>query len=287
MNKYRFTLRLRSGTTFDYSGSPLDVERSRNVRCTLRLRSGHERTLNGVETYLIVFFLLCFSCNDGLFDSGTTITREIEINEGFSRIDIENIFDIVLVQDTINKALVTCGRNLQPYVSIGVKDSILTLAQDTKFNWSRKYERIKLELHLIKVAEVNIHKPISLKSIGVLKGNTFKLMDWNQVSEVDLALDYHSVGVYMVSDNFGRYHLKGKCFSAYFEGWGSCQVMADSLVVSTYCFVKHRGMGDVYVNVNGQLGISLEFTGNVYYTGNPTQITITQQTSTGRLIKMN
>jgi hypothetical protein len=237
--------------------------------------------------WLVLFVLLCFSCNDGLFDSGTTITREIKINEGFTRIDIEDIFDILLVQDTINTARVTCGKNLQSYVSIDVKDSILTLTQHTKFNWSRKYERIKLELHLIKIAEVNIRKPISLKTIGMLKGNTFKLMDWDQVSEVDLSLDYQSVGVYMVSDNFGRFRLKGNCSSAYFEGWGSCQVKADSLIISNYCFVKHRGMGDVYVNVNGQLGVSLEFTGNVYYTGNPAQISIVQQTSTGRLIKMN
>jgi hypothetical protein len=240
---------------------------------------------NHAILWLVVF--LCFSCKDGLFDSGNTVTHEIKINKGFSRIDIKNIFDITLVQDSMNVVLVTCGSNLQSSVSANVNDSILTVDQDTKFNWSRKYERIKLEIHLTSLSEINIRKPISLNTKGILTGNRLQLMDWNQVSEVNLSLAYHAVGLYMVSDNFGHYNLKGKCNSTYFEGWGSCEVQADSLVIADYCFVKHRGIGNVYVNVIGQLGVSLECSGNVYYTGNPTQINIEQETSTGRLIKMD
>jgi hypothetical protein len=89
----------------------------------------------------------------------------------------------------------------------------------------------------------------------------------------------------MDSDNFGRFKLKGQTYSAYFEGWGSCQVRADSLAVSNDCFVKHRGMGDIYVNALSLLSVSLEYTGNIYYTGNPPQI-IEKELSSGRLIKM-
>jgi hypothetical protein len=234
----------------------------------------------------LLILSLFLSCKDNaLFDSGPTVTREVTIAEYFSSIDIENMFDITLVQDTVKKVLVTCGKNLQSYVSVSVKDSILVLDHNAKYNWSRKYEKIKLEVHLIVTPHIDIYEPVNLKTRGILKGGNFILKDWGRVSEVDISLDVNSCELYMASDNFGYFKIKGKSSSAYFEGWGTCQVRADSLILN-YCHVKHRGMGNVYVNVTGQLIVSLEFTGNVCYTGNPSQIVIEQQKSSGQLINM-
>jgi len=232
--------------------------------------------------------LLCFilSCKDGLFDGGIETKREIMIDQSFSSIEIKNTFDIVLVQDTVNKALVTCGKNLQSYVSVGVENNVLMLDQDTKFKWSRKYERIKLELHLTEAPTIKADEPINLKSKGVLKGDKFILNNSAIVNEVDVNLDVRYCGIFMVSDNAGYFKIKGKCYSAYLEGWGSCQVRADSLVVSNDCYIEHRGMGDVYVNAVSLLSASIEFTGNVYYTGHPTQIIVNRK-STGQLINLD
>lgn len=233
---------------------------------------------------LPLLLLYMTSCNKALFDAGETVTKEIRIDSVFSSIDIENIFDITLVNDTVNKVLVTCGENLQPYVSIRVNNGILYFDHSVKQNWSRSYQKIKLEVHLTFGPRIDIHEPISLKTKGVFTCNNFTFVDFWKVSEVDVNIDANFCGIYMSSDNFGYYKVKGKAQNAEIWGWGSAYVIADSLVTQN-CHVLQRGMADVYVNVTGQLSVSLEFTGDVYYTGNPTSVVIEKQTSSGRLIK--
>ena len=235
--------------------------------------------------YLSILICCLLSCKDGLFDSGMTITREIKIEQPFSTLDFKNIFDVVLVQDTINKVLVSCGKNLQSYVSVDVSNDVLIVNQDTKFNWSRKYEKIKLEIHLTAIPNILIHEPVNLKSKGTLKGDNFSLVDYGKVSEVDVTVDVNTCAVYMTFDNFGSFKVKGKCNYAEFWGWGSSIVRADSLIAGD-CYVLQRGIGNVYVNVINQLSVSLNYSGNVYYTGNPAEIIIKEQKSTGQLIKM-
>jgi len=226
------------------------------------------------------------SCKDGLFDGGTTSIRQVNIMEPFTSIRIDNIFDITLMQDTQNKVLITCGSNLQSYVSVSVNNEVLILDQNAKFNWSRGYEKIKLELHLTEVPSIIANEPVSLKSKGSLKGDKFILHVLAGVNQVDVALQVNYCGIFMVSDNSGYFKIRGKSVSAYIEGWGSCQVRADSLVVTNDCFVNHRGIGDVYVNATSLLGVTLENTGNIYYTGHPSQIVVNQK-STGRLINLD
>lgn len=230
--------------------------------------------------------MMLLSCKDGLFDSGPTITREVEITGTFSTINFKNMFDVVLVQDTMDKVLVTCGKKLQSYVSIGVMDGILNCDQDTKYNWSRKYEKIKLEIHFIALSEISIHEPVNIKNKGILNGPTFTLVDYGKFSEVELTVDLGICGIYMTSDNFGYFKIKGKCGFADIWGWGSSLVRADSLA-AVNCNVLQRGIGSVYVNVSNELTVSLEYSGNVYYTNTPASIVIKEQKSTGQLIKMN
>jgi hypothetical protein len=231
--------------------------------------------------------LIILSCSkNGFLDSGKNITREVFIERDFSSIDIKNMFDITLVQDTVKKVFVTCGEHLQRYVSVTVRDTILLLDHTAKFNWSRKYEKIKLEIHLVTTPRIDIHEPVKLKTMNTLKGGNFIFKDWSRVSEADISLDVRSCGIFMVSDNFGYIKLKGKSTSAYLEGWGTCQLRADSLTI-TNCYIQHRGLSNIYVNVTAQLIVSLEFTGNVCYTGHPGQLIVVKQTSSGRLIDMN
>ena len=220
-----------------------------------------------------------------MFDNGITTTREVKIEEIFSAINVNSMFDIVLVQDTINKVRVTCGKNLQSLVYVGVIKDILSFEQDTKYNWSRKYEKIRLEVHLITIPPIYIHQPSSIKNKGILKSSDFTLVDLGKFSEVDLNVDVNTCGIYMSSDNFGYFKIKGKCVYLDLWGWGSSIVRADSLKAEN-CSVLQRGIGNVYVNTSNELKVSLEYSGNVYYTGNPSSIIVEEQKSTGQLIKM-
>jgi hypothetical protein len=240
----------------------------------------------GLPILILLPMLTLFpSCDKALFDAGKTVTKEVKIDQPFSFINIQSIFDIIIVQDTINKVLVTCGENLQPAVLIDVKDGILTLKSSAGNNWSRVYKKINLEVHLSSFPRIDIHQPVNLKTKGIFKGDNFTLIDFGKVSEVDVSLDVNFCSITMSSDNSGYFKVKGKAQTADIWGWGSAYVLADSLIAQN-CHVLHRGMADVYVNVTGKLSVDIEFTGNVYYTGNPSEIVIEKQLSSGKLIKL-
>jgi hypothetical protein len=239
-----------------------------------------------LKTYLLILPLFLISCDKtGFFDAGETTTEEAIIQNSFSRIETASIFDVTVVNDTVNKVLVTCGENLQKYVHIEEKDGIVYISQNTKYNWSRKYEKIKLDLHVNQDLIVYAYEPLHFVTTGTFKANTFQFVDWGKFCEVDISVNAGSCLVYMGADSFGAYTIKGTC--NYCEIWaGGCsKIYADSLV-SDNCYVRQRGWGDVYINVLQQLSVRFECGSNVYYRGTPSKITIDNQVSGGNVMKL-
>jgi hypothetical protein len=236
-----------------------------------------------IHYLFIVILLSATSCIDeALFNGGAVVSENINL-PAYSTIEVESTFEIELVSDTVNKVIVSCGENLQPYIKIEVVNDVLYLKHDIKNNWSRKYDRVKLELHTKPFGNFSVRKPVRIYTTRVYKAPSFGFVDFMKYSELDLDLDVDDCMVVMSSDNFGQYKLKGRAKRAHFWGWGSCSLNADSLQTE-YCYVLHRGMGNVFVNATGQLDADIRFTGNVYYSGNPSTINL-QRTGSGNLIK--
>jgi hypothetical protein len=234
---------------------------------------------------LIVIFNF-YSCDNALFDSGETTTKEITFNQKINGYEAESIFDILLVQDTINKILVTCGENLQPYVYIYLENDTVHLTQNTKQNWSRKYGKIKLEIHIMDDNFfMNIWEPISLTTQNEITMSSFTVLDWGVFSEIDIDINVDNCMLVNSPEHFGLFKAKGKSNYTFLWNRGSCKFQTDSLE-STSCYVKHGGWGDVYVNVLENLTVSLESTGNIYYKGSP-NTTIERRLSSGNLIKQD
>ena len=234
----------------------------------------------------MLLLMMCFSCSkNGLFDAGPTVTREIILNQEFNSIDADDIFNIILVQDTTYKIFVTCGQNLQKFVNIYIQDHILHLDQNTEFNWSRPYSKIQLVFHIVQMPQLNIYQPIQLTSQGTLTMPGFSIVDFGKFSDVNVMINVNYCQISMSSDNFGYYKVNGTCNSADFTGWGSSIVRADSLVTKQVSVIQ-KGWGSVYVNCDSSLVVSLESTGNIYYTGIPARIIIDKQESSGKLIQL-
>ncbi|NJO91700.1 MAG: hypothetical protein HC831_24100 [Chloroflexia bacterium] len=191
-----------------------------------------------------------------------------------------------LVSDTTNKIEIVCGEKLFEDIEIAIKDGILSLDHHLTAKWSRNYSKIILRLHSKPFERINIRKPAKVFNSDVYKGNSFSLIDWGKFSEVDLTLNVEYCLIAMSSDNFGQFKIKGKAVSANLWGWGSANVRADSLITEN-CEVLHRGMGDVYVKAQNHLKVDMQFTGNIFYSGNPSEITIVQRLGTGNIYKLN
>lgn len=232
--------------------------------------------------YFIALFIATSCIDDALFDGGEVVSKTIDLAD-YSAIEVESTFEIELLNDTVNRVVVSCGENLQPYIKVEVVNDILYLKHEIKNNWSRKYERVKLQLHTKPFNRIYVYKPAKIYTTQVFEAPTFVYVDFMKYSELDVNINVNYCVIGMSSDNFGQYFVKGHADKAELYGWGSCLVKADSLQTN-YCYVLHRGMGNVFVNTTGQLDADIQFTGNVYYSGNPAQINL-QRTGAGNLIK--
>jgi hypothetical protein len=233
--------------------------------------------------WIILFLVWSNSCSDdSLFNSGVVKTKVIDISK-FTTIEVESIFEIELVSDTIYRIYVTGGENLQPLIKTEVKEEVLYLSHTIKNNWSRNYEKVKLKIHTRPFSRINVRKPVKIFNNDIYKGNEFSLVDFGKYCELDMNVDVDNCLVAMSSDNFGRFKVKGNAGYAQIWGWGSCVVRADSLVTGN-CYVLHRGIGNVYVNVTGNLDVLLQFSGNIYYKGLPAVINVQDSSGTGKLI---
>ena len=234
-------------------------------------------------SFFITFFLN--SCDDSaLFDSGKTVTKEIALTENFTTIEVKELFDIKLVNDTENKAILTCGENLLPGIKIYVENESLYLDQDLKYKWSRNYDKIKLELHLISASYINVHKPCHIFTTDTFKSSNFILVDWGKFTDLDVLLDVAYTSIQVSSDNYGIYRLHGKTQDADFVGRGSIFVYAGDMEIRN-CNVDTKSIGDFYLEVSKSLNATITSSGNIYYKGNP--VIVNDLKSTGKVIRWN
>ncbi|NOU17699.1 MAG: DUF2807 domain-containing protein [Bacteroidales bacterium] len=238
------------------------------------------------KLFLIVCTSIVYSsCKDGLFNAGDVVTREIQLSSTISCIEVNTMLEITLVQDTINKALVTCGENLQSDIDIFVKDNILYLNNSIKYNWSRSYEKVKLELHLISIPRLDVRKPSYITSRDTIKTHEFFLVDWGKFTELDVTLDVDNCAIDVSVEGFGHYTVKGKSTTANFHCKGSAFFYAEKLQVQN-CTVLQNSIGDTYVNVLNKLTVTIQNSGKVYYYGNPSSIILNNNFPNDKLIHL-
>lgn len=239
-----------------------------------------------INKILILFaFIIFLGCDkNALFDAGESTSKEIILPNRLLHIESQSIFDMVLVQDTIDKIIVICGSNLQKFVSVNVVGDTLYLSQNTKDNWSRSYHRITLEYHTSHDFNVNVRAPIHLISDDTLRMNNFIYLDWTILSEIDIKLNVGNCELVNSPGHFGTFKASGYCKSLYIWNRGSCTFITENLH-SKSAIIDQQGQSDIFVSASEQLNVSLENTGNIFYSGSTPSINIEKQISTGKLIK--
>lgn len=238
------------------------------------------------HSLVIFLFFLCFflivSCDRAMFDAGPPDSKKIDLQEGFSRIMINKTFDVTLVPDSVNKVIFKAGKNLLPEVDATIKDNVLWLDYDIHYNWSRKYEKIKAELHLKEIPVIQVMEPSRITTTDTFRTDHFSLEDWGKFAEVNVIISVNSCSIGMSIDNFGSYKIRGVAANSYFSANGSASINASELVCQNST-VESSTIADILVHATKTLNVRLASSGKVYYWGNP-QISLVK-TGEGVLIK--
>jgi len=217
---------------------------------------------------------------------GATKTVEIEVNN-FDRLLLHEHLKYVLVQDTVEKVIVTGGENLLNFVSVDVTDGLLTIKNENRCNFLRSYDKkITVEIHFVSLINLEFIGTEELINKDTMQLGWFTMLIRDGAGPVKLNFNADAVFA-TVSHGWGDFTFNGEVNHANLNvrSNGFCDVYG--LKVKDSLTVVSNTQGSVKVNAsNTVLRAETDADGNIYYKGIPSSISF-HQYGDGELIDAN
>ena len=234
---------------------------------------------------LILLLISCKASLEDCFKSTGAIKIEERILMDFDSIRLEDNVNIILIQDTINKIRLEAGENLLPKIKSEVSNRLLVVKNENDCNWVRKlnvpinaYVHFKDLSIITNMGVASISNEDSLK----IKGHAIDIRI-TETGDIHLAGEFDWIYARIIVAT-GNLTLEGKADGLELYADGTSLVHAEKLLVG-YASIETLLTGDIWVNPTDQISAKIFWQGNVYYKNSP-QIILQQETSTGKLIKI-
>lgn len=236
------------------------------------------KPMRGLFTYCIAVLVMMSSCQKILFNDSEE-TRTILPGE-FSSARIKGICDLVLVQDSTDRIVISGSNNISS-IKAGVLND--TLVIDDGGGFSLNPGKNTIELHFTRLDYLVTYDPVNLTNKGVLKADRLSWDGIGEIAEASLVLDCNLFIFCNSANTLGFVKLSGRVETLIvFNRYGS-SVLADGLSCR-YADITNESAGDVYVNASERLVAYIWGPGNIYYQGDPVT-DIREAKGTGNLIK--
>jgi hypothetical protein len=229
-------------------------------------------------------FFLGLNCakTDCLSGSGKRVSKTRNL-KAFKNIEIYSFFDVYLKQDTVNKIAIETGEKEIDNIETSVVDSVLTIRDLNACKFLKGYADKKIYIYFDTLSTIVIHDGIKLYSADTIKHQNLSIRYLSDIGFCDLTVDGGTLGL-EVWYSSGDFILRGKTEFLYLniDALG----FADARNLETEsCYVYNNSMGDAHVKTNGLLQILLQNTGNIYYSGTPSEIQIIEKKGSGKLLR--
>lgn len=228
------------------------------------------------RTLIIGLGLLLFTAcekeedRDCVKTTGDEVTKEVAL-EGFSELFLGPHLKYVLVQDSVNKALITGGENLVNFVAFNQEGNLLSITNDNACNFLRTYDKsIVVELHFKSINNVSFEGTEELVCKNTLVLNDLFFLIRDGAGKVNLDIKANSLDL-LITNGWGNFDIDGEVNYAKFQiksnGFGD----AYDLVSKDSLHVISSTQETVKINTNGALLRAQTFgDGDIWYIGTPT-----------------
>ena len=233
--------------------------------------------------------LILYSCekesSDCFVSKGNIDTQEVLLEE-FKAIQVHDIFNIILIQDTVHKIVMEGGENLLPHVNTLIRNDTLVIKNSLRCNWLRDYEKVTLSVYFQELDHFVTQAPVNVISRDTIRCDTLQYFAIGEIGEAELILNcsyfrfddsYSTLGLFKFSGKAGE--------SRFYVNYGSS--LDAGKLVSKKADIYLKTVGDIYVNVTEHLRVWIWGPGNIYYSGNPGLVEIIERRSSGELVKIN
>lgn len=232
----------------------------------------------------IYIFLIAFSSLISCKKEQTESKRIVPLNT-FDTLTLNSVFDVELIQDTMNSIEILGAERFIQNVFIEQENGHLKLTNTSKGNFLQPSKnKIQLKIHTDGIHLIKANETCYIHSSTPLTGEEIGLVMASKLNEANLVLDCDS---FYYWNNFpcgGKITLAGNVNDLKLWNVALMAVDAQALTSNT-ALVENGSKGDIKLTCMQQLTCALRGEGNIYLWGNPATVTVLEESSTGKLIK--
>ncbi len=215
--------------------------------------------------------------------TGKRIT-ETRILPSFKSIFLKDNIDLYLSQGPIQEIKVDAGENLIPLIKMEVNaDNELHIWNENRCNWARSYKKGNISVYITAPSFSTIKHWGSglIKSLNTITEDTLTIQT-HESGDLEMTINTTIVYAANTGSSDITLHGKSKLMGNYHNGAGynRCEDLQADII-----WITSEASGNDYYYPLHELGVTINWEGDVYYKGNPT---VNETVSgKGKLIKLN
>lgn len=242
----------------------------------MKNQTTHMHKLLFVFTSLLV---LNTSCTEWDFYKDTESTiKETEELSTFSNILLDGLFIVDIYQDYENKVVLHGTADQLKNINIEIKDQTLHITCPATKQWKSDYQKIRLDLHIGTISQVENRQPVSISTKDTLKSDKLRFLMLGELNKLNLLTDCNHLYFRNSLTSTGDIQIKGKSNSSQIAIEGTTHLNAKEFITREM-FIIQYSTADSYIYAEKELKVISHGSGNVYYLGNPKKITTTLKSS--------
>lgn len=234
---------------------------------------------------IFIIMLLTVSCSKlnptDCFKSNGTVTTQTREVSPYLYLNMKNNVDVFLTYDNQYSIEVRAGKNIIPGIKTTIANGTLTISNENTCNWVRSYETpIEVYLGIPRLDSIIYQSSGNLISVNKWSGDSIKLDVLEGAGSINLWIDMRKSSLNL---HYGTADLivRGKSHISYLYsgGYGPADLSA---LETEFTYMTNNSTNICRVRSNLVLHVGIFNVGDVYYSGNPLEIT-TEITGTGEL----
>lgn len=205
----------------------------------------------------------------------------------FNELNLGKRLHYTLVHDTVNFVRIKGGKNLLQSIHAETVAGILYIENENRCNFLRSFaEIIEVEIHFVALNRIEGRISHELSSSDTISGSFFNLEITRASGNAALVVNTDFLNGF-VNDGNADYSFTGKTNFAHIQANSNGLADVRGLSVQQKLEITSRSTRSIFCKADGiPLIVTIEATGDVYYTGTPSSITL-NKTGAGNLIQVD
>jgi len=202
----------------------------------------------------------------------------------FSSIYLGENVNLFLSCDSSFSVRVEAGKNLLPLIKTHVENGSLFINNNNKCNWVRSYKpQVNVYVSMPKLLFLEYSGCGDITMENTFAGDSMYFNSKNGSGNVRLNLNTNKLYL-IINTGPLDVSVKGSANELQLYYIGTGMIHCEDFTTK-YTYVVNKSTGNCYINVQDLLIYHLEWTGNIYYTGNPANVQ-GETTGTGKIIPL-